>query len=99
MTAPFAKFIRLIVIASVSVFVLSESASVCHVEAGEDTQSIQARLDAASRRKLEVSKQIALKKAAVDVADKRVVQLQQQLEDSLQQLAADRKSLEAVTAS
>ncbi|MGB4707810.1 MAG: c-type cytochrome domain-containing protein [Fuerstiella sp.] len=99
MTAPFAKFIRLIVIASVSVFVLSESASVCHVEAGEDTQSIQARLDAASRRKLEVSKQIALKKAAVDVADKRVVQLQQQLEDSRQQLAADRKSLEAVTAS
>ncbi len=82
--------------ASVLVLISAELTSACSAYA-DDTRSIQFRLDAATRQRVEASKQIALKKAAVDVAQKRVTDLQEQLKESQERLKAEVKVLDAVT--
>ncbi len=62
-----------------------------------DTAAVQLKLDAAVKLQLEAQKQVALKKAAVDVEKKREADLQKQLSDVQQRLQSETKSLEAVT--
>ncbi|MEZ6126338.1 MAG: c-type cytochrome domain-containing protein [Planctomycetaceae bacterium] len=64
-------------------------------DAPRATQAVQKLLEAAQKAQLEAEKDVALRKAALDVAQKRVAELEKQLSDSKKQADADSKALQA----
>ena len=64
-------------------------------DATNGTSVIQSQLNTAKQQQMAAQKQFTLKKAAVDVAKKRVAELQQQLKKFQQKVAEETKAFEA----
>ncbi len=93
MTSPVSKIFCFVIAAFI---VLAETPRLSGDDAGNvDTNFLQSQLDSVVKQQMEARKQIALKKATVDVAIKRETQLQKQLTDAQQRVVADSAVLKA----
>ena len=94
MTAPACKMFCFVVTALI---IMAGSPHVLSDETGNvDSKSIRLKLDSIARKRVEAQKQVALKKAAADVAAQRVADLEKQLHESQQRVVAANQSLESM---
>lgn len=64
----------------------------------QDTAAIQKQVDAVRKQQVQAQKQVALKKAAVDVQSQRAAELEKRLQEAKRQLASETQAFEAAKA-
>ena len=95
MTAP---TLRIVFVLLTVLFVNPSSGIPADVAPSGETAAVRAQLETVRKQYIEAQKQVALKKAAVDVEQKRAADLEKQLKAAQQRLNAEKKAFDAATA-